>query len=233
MINPDILNLKRLYNLIMIELKSESKTIFTYSMTIILFLILTPFSESGKLGSYFFILYTGGFVLTSRIFNDMHNPQKSYLFLMLPCSNLERFLSKWILSSVGFALGTLLLCYSYSLLIAAINSFDYKHPIDLFQENLWIDIWKYIILQSVLLLGAVTFRSHALMKTTLVLGCFFLAISLFSLFVTIIFFLPGHLDQGATMIEGSLYGWNFAFWVTLAPVCWYITYLRVTEYELK
>ena len=230
MINPDIFNFKRLYNLMMIELKSESKNIFTYSMTILLFLV---FVHANKLGTYFFILYTGGFILTSRIFNDMHNPQKSYLFLMLPCSNLERFMSKWLLSSIGYALGTLLLCYLVSFLLAAINLFTDKHPLDLFDASLWIGIWKYVILQSVLLLGAITFKSHSFMKTLLVLGCFFLVISLFSLFVTIIFFFPGHLDQGASMIEGSLYGWNFAFWVALAPVCWYITYLRIAEYELK
>jgi hypothetical protein len=232
MISNDTFDLKRLYNLMMISLKSHAKTISIAAAMILLFVLLFPLSDPHSYGLFFFILYVGGFGVTSTIFNDLHNPQQAHLFLMLPCSNLERFLNKWLLSSIGYAIGTLILCYLFSLLSATINLFHDIHPLDLTDPDLWVDIGKYMILQSVVLLGAVIFKSHSLIKTALFIGCFFLVLSLFSLVVTTLVFFPNHLAQGAAMILTSLDGWHFAFWVVLAPICWYITYLRIAEYEL-
>jgi hypothetical protein len=229
----EIFNLKRLYNLILIELKSNAKSILIVSATIIVFLALLPFVKASNEDTYFTILYLGGFIVTSRIFNDLHDPVRAPLFLMLPCSNLERFLSKWFLSSIGYALGTLLVFYLFSLSSALLNLFIYKHPLAIMHGSLWIGIWKYSILQSLVLLGAITFKKYSLLKTTLVLACIFLAFTVFSFFVTLFIFLPSHLPQGAAMVETSLTGGNFIFWIIMAPICWYITYLRLSEYELR
>jgi hypothetical protein len=233
MANHDIFDFKRLYNLIMISLKPQGRTLSIVAAVILLFVLFAPFTNSHNFSTYFTVLYFGGFIVTSKIFNDLHDPQQAHLFLMLPCSNLERFLSKWLLSSVGFALATLVLCFVFSLLTASINQFNDLHPLNLTEPDLWIEICKYIILQSVVLLGAVTFKSHSLIKTVLAVGCLFFVLSLFSFLVTLITFFPDHLAQGASMLTVSLTGWHFLFWVALAPICWYITYLRITEYELK
>ena len=233
MITHPLLDFKRLYKLIMIDLKSQANMIAIITAAIVLLQLFMPFSEPNSFGTYFFILYCGGFVITARIFSDLHNPQQAYLFLMLPCSNLERFLSKWLLSSIGYAVGTLVICFLFSVLCAVSQIFTSRHPLDITQADLWVEICKYIILQAVVLLGAITFKSHALIKTGLVVGCFFLMLGLFTFFVGVVVFYPNHLLQGANMIEASIHGWNFIFWMIVAPVCWYLTYLRMTEYELK
>ncbi len=227
------INLSRLHKLIMIDIKSNYKTIILIAATIFLFLFIMLSHETNPIDNYYFILYAGGFVITSRIFNELHDPQKASVYLMIPCSNLERFLNKWFLSAIYYAMGTLLICYLYSLISAILNGFSDRHPIDIFSPSLWIEIWKYLILQSVVLLGAITFKKNPLIKTTFVLGLLSAVLSLFSLLVGWLFFYPNHLGQGIYMIENSLRGWHFIFWIIIAPICWYITYLRITEYELK
>lgn len=233
MLSCQSLNLKRLYKLIKIDIKSNIKTITMIAATLFLFLFIMPFHDTVNTFNYFFILYVGGFIVTSRIFNELHDPQKASLFLMIPCSNLERFLNKWLLSSIGYAIGTLSICYLYSLLSASLNHFTDKQPINLFNADLWINICKYLILQSVVLLGAITFKKNSLIKTTFVLGILCTILSLFSLMVGWLLFFPNHLAEGVFMIQSSLNGWRFIFWIVIAPICWYITYLRLTEYELK
>ncbi len=116
--------------------------------------------------------------VTSRIFNGLHDPQRAHIFLMTPCSNFERFLSKWFLSSIGYAIGTLALFYLFSLIYASLSLFITKRPFDIAHSALWIGIWKYIILQSIVLLGAMTFKQYALIKTALAFATIFLLISL-------------------------------------------------------
>ena len=43
-------------------------------------------------------LLGGGLLLTSLAFHDMHHPLEGQRYLMLPCSNLERFLSRYLLT---------------------------------------------------------------------------------------------------------------------------------------
>lgn len=230
MTNNNIINLKRLFNLIEIDVRTHAKTAWIVAAALGLFLLLDTPSNENSFSPFYLVLYVYGFILTSRMFNDLHRPEQANLLLMLPCSNLERFLDKWLLSAIVYPMSILILCYLLSLLPAIIRG---SSPLNIIQAEPWIVIGKYIVLQSVVLLGAITFKSHSLIKTALVVGCLFVAFGLFSLLITAILFYPGHMQQAAYMLEASFHGWNFAFWIVLAPICWYITYLRITEYELK
>jgi hypothetical protein len=228
MLSYQLINFKRLCNLIMIDLKSHSKAIYL-TIASILVVLLFPLSHNSYESYYLFFLYMGGLAITNKIFDDLHNPNKATLYLMLPCSNTERFLSKWLFSSIGYALVTLLICYLYSLIAFLING---RPPFAILNPLLWVAILKYCILQSVVLLGAITFKKHAIVITMLLVCILSLILSIFSLFIGYIFFYPHHIGQGTLLLESSLQGWNFVFWVILAPICWYVTYLRLTEYEL-
>ena len=60
-------------------------------------------------------LLGGGLVFTSLAFQDMHHPLERYQYLMLPCTNVERFLSRYLLT------GPLLLIY----IVVAFSAMDW------------------------------------------------------------------------------------------------------------
>src|SRR5690606_14860576 len=49
--------------------------------------------DNGEVAMVMFgiLLLGGGSIFTSMIYNDMHHPLERFQYLMLPCSNLERF----------------------------------------------------------------------------------------------------------------------------------------------
>src|SRR5579872_6599748 len=183
----DRFNINRLFILILNDLRSHSKTILIFAVALLVFFLITPFEVTNSPDVYLAILYIGGFIISSFAFKDCHHPQKAYLYLMLPCSNFERFLSKWLLTSIGYAIILLAVYYlclllHFVMLLSWVNFGVFHYHIylmDIFQISLWISIAKYIILQSVILLGAMTFKKYALIKTALVLGCYFLLLNIF------------------------------------------------------
>src|SRR5579872_5309262 len=121
----DIFSFSRLFRLIGNDLSLHKKTILLSAIALLIFFSLFAFS-------YFFVLYVGGLTLTSMAFYDVHDKQKAHLFLMLPCSNLERWLSKWFLTSIGYIVGTLLV-YWISLLVTS-------NPLDFTPSYIWLGI---------------------------------------------------------------------------------------------
>ena len=225
---------KRFYHLILNELKQNKKIIFIAFITLLLFFLILPFSPNANLAAYPFFLYVGGFIISSRAFKDLHDPMRAYAFLMLPCSNLEKFLSKWILTSLIYAFGLLLMCFIISTLCNVIGVLFYHSTFNvwnIFQNGFPLLVGKYIILQAVILLGAISFKQYALIKTALSLLILFFIISLFSLMISF-FFCPTCLP-GFLIVSASFHGLYFIFWLLAAPFCWYITYLKLAEYELR
>lgn len=111
-----------------------------------------------------------GLLFASSAFNDMHHPLERYHYLMLPVSNFERFLSRYLLT------GPLLLLYvtvAFSIADWTGNQLamwvkDASQP--LFSPFTDISLWTvriYLLLHTVAFTGAVCFRSYAWIKTTL------------------------------------------------------------------
>lgn len=229
-----LFSLKRFYYLVLNELKQNRKIIFIAFMTILLFFLILPFSPSASLATYPFFLYAGGFIITSRAFKDLHDPTRACSFLMLPCSNLEKFLSKWLLTSVIYAIGLLLICCVISVICGLIGVIFYHtsfYIFNIFQAGFPVVIGKYMIIQSIILLGAISFKQYPLIKTALALLILFFILSLFSLMISF-FFCPTCLP-GFLIVSASFHGLYFIFWLLAAPLCWYITYLKLAEYELR
>jgi hypothetical protein len=115
-------------------------------------------------------LLGGGLLLTSEIFRDMHHPLERYHYLMLPVSNLERFLSRYLLT------GPLLVLY----MLVAFTVMDWagnqlagwlkEASAPLFspgQLAISILLRVYLFVHLVGFLGAICFRSMSLVKTAL------------------------------------------------------------------
>jgi hypothetical protein len=122
-------------------------------------------------------LLGGGLLLTSLVFHDMHHPLEGYRYLMLPCSNLERFASRYLLT------GPLLLVYvvlSFSAMDWLANQLtaawlDARDPpFSPFEPAALVMIRVSLFAQVVALTGAICFRSLALPRTLLFLLAAFL-----------------------------------------------------------
>lgn len=231
------LNIRRLFTLIKNTLALHRKVIMMTVLTLTLTLVLLPYSLSSSILMYFLILYVGGFIVTSYAFTDMHSPQQASTYLMLPCSNLERFLSKWILTSVGYALATLLLFYLVSLLNAVLHFFVMPHLFIIFQPLFWAAAAKYICLQSLFLLGAISFKRYSFIKTSMTISailflCVVLMFASLWLMAGHLLF-EGHHEIHTTLPPNVLHFLYNVFWPVLAVICWYLTYRKITNYELR
>ncbi len=227
------LNIKRLSQLLKNDLLLHRKMILIIACTLAVIFTLLPLDVSDT-GAYFLLLYVGGFIITSLAFNDLHDNAKAAIFLTLPCSNLERLVSKWLLTGIIYALSLLILYVVFSALNAGISAWRFGGSftiVDIFQTDVWFEIGKYIILQSIILLGAICFKRYTLIKTCLALACLALIISILSGIIAWIF-CPGctHYDFAFHYTHHII---GLGFWIILAPFCWYITYLKLTEFELK
>lgn len=117
-------------------------------------------------------LLGGGLLLTSLAFHDMHHPLEGYRYLMLPCSNSERFLSRYLLT------GPLLLLY-------VVGSFAAMDWLASLLTAFWADAREpafspaapaalvmmrvYLFAQALVFTGAICCRSLALPRTLLFL----------------------------------------------------------------
>jgi hypothetical protein len=204
---------------------------------------------------YILILYLGGFILTSRIFKELHHSEKGPAWLILPASALEKFGSRLALSTVIYAFGTMLMLFVFSLASEAVNSLllDRHHPLfNPFDPMILKGTVLYFVLQSPLLAGAVYFRKHVLSKTVLTLVVYIFVLLLFA-FLGVKLFLGSYFD-GATSslqfldhlqeaagadfllyLEGlgraGLWTCRILFWAVLAPLFWTVGYYRLKETE--
>ncbi len=201
---------------------------------------------------YGLLLFAGGYIVSSMAFTDLHHPQKSYLYLTLPCSNAEKFLSRLILTSVGYGLATLILYFLFSALISLLSMLltGYAPPMfNPFDREIFISLGVYLVTQSLFLAGAVYFRKHAFIKTVLSLFGLLLLLLLFTLLILRLFFwndwvdlrnYPRDLFVSSGLTKATLESFfitlgkilKYLFWTVLAPFFWIVTFLRLKETEV-
>lgn len=240
-------NIQRFALLIKLDLATNYKTILTFttattSLLFFYFLISPANNITGNFHTdlYNILLFVGGFWVSSLAFKELHDLKKNYIFLTMPCSSLEKFSCKLLLTSLGYVLA---LSIGYFILSVIINVFSLlilKQSQPLFNPlhpGILAHIYYYIILHSIFLLGSIYFKKNVMSKILLTISCllillfvlitigarFFLVLNTFS-------FTPfANYERWFGLIP------NFAkaiFWFYLAPLCWLITYLRLTEEEL-
>jgi hypothetical protein len=105
---------------------------------------------------------------TSVAFRDMHHPLERYQYLMLPVSNLERFLSRYVLTGPVFMLYAVLV---FTAADAAGNVLAWwfrdlrEPPFSPLSGNSLLAMRVYVVVHAVNMTGAICFRSFALPKT--------------------------------------------------------------------
>lgn len=246
-------NIHRFLRLLKLELIRNFRGIFiafeiTFGMLFFVGLLLSVIVEDSKVffehtGGYAFSLMVGGFVLTSLAFNDLSNSLKSYNYLTLPASTFEKFLSMWLLTSVGWVVLFSFTYYLYTVFVAnpigtmldANMRFEDFNPLSDF-ALLMMNI--YFVLQGIFLVGASHFKGHVFPKTifTLILGAIMVGL--------LFYWIMGDIVQGDqeclseyNPLEGRpvFMIWlmaQWAFWWLLAPFCWVVTYLGLKDREV-
>jgi hypothetical protein len=124
-----------------------------------LFLVLFPIALLG-----------GGLIFTSAIFSDMHHPLQRFHYLTLPYSNLERFLSRYLLTGPLFFLYVLVTYTVFDNVAAGLAEALFAARAAAFPPFAEVVGWytlAYFCLHSLMLTGAIYFRSYHLLKTAL------------------------------------------------------------------
>jgi hypothetical protein len=272
-IKNGLISPRRLGHLILRELAGGYRSVLiamaAVAGVIIISSILSLFGLSqvtrgtGADGSFYFsyfmnLLFIGGFIITSLAFKEVWQNGGGIFYLTLPGSTLEKLLSKLLVTSVGYALGSMVFMAAVTAASEGINMllFGYGHGMpDLGGQLVGAlkAVLFYVITQSVFLLGSIWFRKTALVRTAL-------WIMIFGVAAVIVAFVAMRFSMGHLFTMGP-HGWSFSFnegqmqrwfmpgtrmtgiseaarivaWVyvgALAPVCWLATYFRLAEAEV-
>lgn len=196
---------------------------------------------------YLVVLFAGGLLLTSRSFKDLHDPVQGPFWLLLPASLPEKTLSRVLLTTVVFLAGSLLGYWAFSLLAEGCNwlIFQRRHPLFVpFSPEVLKGVLAYTALQAPFLLGAATFRRHALSKTILSLLGLALLLGLAGLLSLRLLFWDQLEGSGLrAMLTGpeSRLIWmrltesgrtvagigRIVFWLLMPPLCWVLCWVRL------
>ena len=203
------------------------------------------------------LLLIGGYIVSSRAFIEMHSRVKSHDWFMLPASNSEKFLSKWLLTSFVYAIAIICLYFVFSLVsggIGALLTHQKLVVFNPFSKNVLLLLLHYGVTQSIWLLGAAFFRKNNFLKTFLsMMGVLFVLGVLAAVIFRIVYwdYFDGFAPSSRfEMFFEQFQGWNPSaklegaqrtiyvlsqvfYWGILGPLCLTIAFFRIKEAEIK
>jgi len=239
-------NLKRFLQLLRLEFLSHYKTIIVgtgmWLGVSVLFALLRHHQSlpSGFLELPGLLLPFLGLLFTSQIFYEMQNPQKTTQFLTLPASLFEKLLVKWLYSGIFFFFAAYLLVFLFFKVTPKLIHAPEFNRIQkyLVKNNIifLVPFVVYLLLHSVFFLGATYFKRQVFIRTLLsalliVLGTF----AVFYFGAWLLFRNSGLMHPGDLFalieIHPLAYFIRILFLTGIAPLCWFIAWLRLKEKE--
>lgn len=193
--------------------------------------------------AYPIALFIGGYVISGYAFTDLKNVGRSFVFLTLPASTLEKYLSMFILTTIGWVLSISIIYYIFSLLVDGLGILILQNeytPFNIFTDKLLRSIGVYLVTQSVFFLGSAYFRKNALFKTILALFVYGFAISII-VGILIRIFAKDLVTENNQLVENYMNtqfmddlmpGIKNVFWYVTAPVFWVVAYFKLKETEI-
>lgn len=188
---------------------------------------------------YLLVLYVGGYIFTSKIFSEMHSPQKSYAFLTLPVSTAEKLIGALLIVVPVYLIialaGILILSFTSGLvagqpmLIPSLTSTEFIYPIGVF-----------LVTQTFFFLGAVAFRGNNFLKTLLALFVIAIVIGGYSAGLGYLLFGGGEFNMGAGTAsefkDTAEFIFKdvvpFLFWYVLGPFLLVVSYFKLKERQV-
>lgn len=123
------------------------------------------------------VMFLSGFIFTSQIFIELNDAKKSYAYLTLPVSNLEKLLGSWFISGPFYAFVFTILILVIRIISGLITKSG-DHIFDFFDYRYFKSLGNFLSLQSVFFLGAIWFRKNNFLKTILSIIITFLLIGI-------------------------------------------------------
>ncbi|MGH0053727.1 MAG: hypothetical protein ACQ5SW_10090, partial [Sphaerochaetaceae bacterium] len=188
------------------EVKTSQRDLFTYGLVIVLVLFVSetlqsvyaryagvafpPESYNEMFPSF---LLLGGFIISSLMFaDDMFGKNVQHDWLMLPATNLEKFLSKVSLMIIAYPIALIVLMFLTSVVTEPIQLIIFGNPMAMFNpfrdRHFWSLLAHYWVWCSVFLFGGTYFRKAHFIKTVLAVGVIMLALGALGLLFTRIVF---------------------------------------------
>jgi hypothetical protein len=236
-------------------------TICAVAGFVILASVVSAFNRGGEgfhMTLYFLLLYVSGFIVSSRVFKDIHDEGRSFTYITLPGSQLEKFTGRVLYTSIGYVIGTFVVYSAIAALSELINQllFGYTHTLaNPFSGVFLIGSAAFVVIQSIFLAGAVFFRKNSFIKTLLMLMVLAVAVVVITILLAIFIF-PG-IFHNLTPVQREFHSlqeftawlgvtedrlratgralWLTArifFWAVLAPLCWTVSYLKFKKVEV-
>mgnify|MGYP003575220873 FL=1 len=231
----DHLNLTRLWQLILNDIKFNANRIRLVAFTLILAFMLWDFYQPDVTAEFLAIFYIGGLIVTSLAFNNLHRSESAALYLNLPASNLEKFLSRWLLTSFVYAFTMLLVYYILSFMSAMLL----EPSKNIIHSSVWHHVANYLLIQPLFLFGAIAFKRYAFLKTILSM---FTCVIILMIAVLLMMWLLADLQifdrmisygPQITQIPRTLKFWASLFEIVLSSLFLYLTYQRLANYQLR
>ncbi len=164
------------------------------------------------LGFFQNLLFLGGFIVTSLAFREVWQSGSGIFYLTLPGSVFEKFLSKLLVTSVGFAVGTAVFMTATAAVSEGLDRLIFGVGLGFFSpftEEVLLAVARYLVLQSFFLLGSIWFKKLAFVRTVLwmvILGVGVAVISMIAIRVGL-----GRLNAGIGLHGGGMWSGGWAF----------------------
>lgn len=154
---------------------------------------------------YFIGMFMTGFIFTSLSFSELANKPQGIDYLLFPASQLEKYLSTLLVTTIGFQL---IYHFAFYLAYLGIDAIVVSHSGqhmkndlgDAFSDGpLVYFYYAWFFGQAVMLLGAIYFQKYTLIKT----------VFLFTIFLLCLYFLNMLFSYG--FFGSRMVGWNAHF----------------------
>lgn len=228
------------------------------SIFTVILLLVSLNSNQDMVEEFFNGLFIAGFFISGLFFSgmafkDFRNKEKSMTYLMLPASQIEKFLSILTLSTIGFFISYLLIFSLFNVLnILIIGSlpFDlYLNMYNPFNKDIWAAIKIFLPIQAVFLAGAATFKKVPIFYTALF--SFVTALIMFTILMLVMRYLAtdfnisgfGNVDNVKITHEAEtvtaefseiipLYLMKIFFLYLMTPIFWVVAWFKIKEKEV-
>lgn len=222
--------------------------------------LINAYSGSGEFhsGMYVPVLFLSGILFSSNALTDIHKKGKGYPWVLTPASQIEKYLERFLFSTVGIIIYTLAAYWVFSLVCEGTAWLLFKRTNPLFNPftvQLLKTMAAYIVVQSLFFFGSIYFKKLNFIKTVLAMFIVTIVLTLLALLFFRIFF--GSYFHGFSLtqeIQDAIEGvWlrpetasiitpfiktceiigKILFWGITAPFFWIAGYFKLIETEVR
>jgi hypothetical protein len=246
----DQLSWQRLFWVLRNDVMRSYRSVLVISVTAALVALVVSlgigyFGQVGRTELFYRIfflaaLFAWGTIGTSTSFSDLHGRTTNMAFLLLPASALEKTVSRLLIYTVGLIVYLLVLTTALSWVLEGINTLwlgqrrEFFSPFD---RVAWLLLPHFIVTQALFFLGAAWFRKVQFVKTVGTVIAIAVAFAAIAAFLAWLVGPSTCLTADCQQFE-SLFDWigdvaPVAYFYLLAPFCWFVAWLRVTETQVS